>query len=128
MQPMYASITTEDLVRVIGTAFEDGYHGCLDCKDGYVVEALEKMLRPVAQKSPPKFVPVEAWRNYTVKEIKQYNPGTIFEHSRLGYYWLENEQTVTGFTRIAVFPDGRVGYLETDAIPWTEPIRRVVPQ
>jgi hypothetical protein len=112
-------ISLEDLRRILATAYEEGYHGCLDCKDGYVLELMEnflaKFVSPVAS---PTFVAAEDFRIYKVAELKLLPNGTFFEHSKLGYCW-----TIEGGMRFK--QTGAVRSFAKDAFPWNQTMRKV---
>jgi len=122
-----AAIKVQHLRELLEQAYEAGYHGCLDLKGEYVDEAIQKILDGRIEVSAVN--PNDGWRIYKINELIKEPIGTIFEHSRLGKCWIDQNEDNPKDKRV-VFANGEIKYLQADTNPWDEPMRLLqsVPQ
>jgi hypothetical protein len=113
---MTAPITLHKLRQVIESAYESGYHGCLDLKESYSEEALQALLagacEPILNKN-------DGWKIFRVRELREVAVGTIFEHSIRGKGWIETNHMET----VMRWQDGSASKFYDEDTPWTEPMR-----
>lgn len=111
-----AAITLQRLKQVIADAYANGYHGCLDLSDTYVEEAIARLMDTPA-------IPVlsvnDGWKNWTVKELRSLDVGTIMEHATRGKGWTSG----TSSERLMIWADGSQSHFYKDETPWNEPMR-----
>lgn len=116
-----AAISIDDILILVENAYEEGYNGCLDCRKGYAIEAVESWLKQRI-KTIPKLEPLETWRKYKVEELQQFSPGTIFEHESLGRGWVEINSSNEKYMR---FENNDVKFFAVQGTPWDKNMRRL---
>lgn len=114
-----ATLTLQRLKKIIGIAYENGYHGCLDLKDSYTEEVISKLL---TTDDEPTLSKNDGWKIYRAKELITMAIGTIFEHCIRGRGYIEATST-NG--RIMRWSDGTVSAFLHDESPWLDPMRRI---
>lgn len=93
------------------------YHGCLENKDVYIEERLEKLLKNESNPFPKN----EGWRIFPIKELSKYPFGTIFEHSILGKGFIDRKSKLPCMNF-----QGKINFFHSDdENPWDQVMRIV---
>lgn len=84
------------------TAYEAGYHGCLDLKDGYATEIIEELI----EEAKPV---MNEWFKIKSEHLKEIPLGTKIEVKKQGYFrgGVGHVRKVNGRAKEIVFDNGQ---------------------
>lgn len=100
--------TKDQLVTILGKAFQCGQEGCYELRSQYVQEILEA--HEISSSA--------SVRIYKIAELVVMPVGTTFHHPILGKGWIKADEAGKRFMLFE--KNARIGQFNSDGFPWTE--------